>query len=614
MRAFPRPASFLVVALLAALAGCAPERPVAKAPPRRTPTVREEIRAWIAREDSTTHAAPDTTDAERRWAALVAFYAERKGKPAWSDGKRLRPEADTLVAQVAGAMRWGLDPRDYDAPQLTPLHARLRETPAPGDTTVPAAFAQFDVRATAAVLRLAADLGHGLTPARVLDPDWTRGRDTTVTPAVLEAIGRHHALGHVVALEPRHLGYRRLRAALERMLADAAAGGWPQVPAGPKLERGARGPRVAALVRRLVATGDLRGAVTDTVVDARVMRAIGDFQSRHGIPRSGVVGEVTRTALNVPVATRIRQVALNLERWRWLPAELGGRHLTVNLPAYRVDLMRGDTLEVALRAVVGKRRSPTPVFTDAIAYIDLNPTWSVPKSILTAEVLPAMRKDPEYLAKHRMRVVSWGGDRAASLDPATIPWKDAAADTFRWFVIADAGPENPLGRIKFMCPNEYDVYLHDSPQRERFGVSSRDFSHGCVRVAEPEALADSLLGPLPGDTANVAGLLADGQWRRLRLARPIPVHFLYWTAWVDDSARVQFRDDLYGLDARLDSALVARNWDTFQLNPGVSLSPLWMEAQAREEARKAELQAKKAADAAKRARAKRTPARGSGTR
>jgi murein L,D-transpeptidase YcbB/YkuD len=370
---------------------------------------------------------------------------------------------------------------------------------------------------------------------------------------------------------------------------------------------------VAALVRRLAATGDLRGPVTDTVIDARLMRAVGDFQSRHGIPRSGVVGDVTLATLNVPVRTRIHQVALNLERWRWLPADLGARHLVVNLPAYRVDLMRGDTLEVALRAVVGKRRSPTPVFSDAVAYIDLNPTWTLPKSILLAEVLPALRKDPGYLAKHQMRVVSWTGDRAASLDPTTIPWRDAAADSFPWLVIADAGPENPLGRIKFMCPNEYDVYLHDSPQRERFGVSARDFSHGCVRVAEPEALADSLLGPLPGDTA-VSVLLADGQWRRLRPPRPIPVHFLYWTAWVDDSAKVQFRDDLYGLDARLDSALVARNWDTFQLNPGVALSPLWVAEQARATARRAEAEARKAAAAAKRAGARREPAKGGGTR
>jgi murein L,D-transpeptidase YcbB/YkuD len=230
--------------------------------------------------------------------------------------------------------------------------------------------------------------------------------------------------------------------------------------------------------------------------------------------------------------------------------------------------------------VVGKRTSPTPVFSDRIVYLELNPTWSVPKSIIVGEIVPALKKRKDYLAANRMRVVPMSrARRDTSVAVESVPWNQAASDSFPYLVIQDAGPDNPLGRIKFMCPNEYDVYLHDTPMRDRFGVAVRDFSHGCVRVAQAEELADSLMAGSPADTARFADLLADSTWRRMRLPRSMPVHFLYWTAWVDDSGRVQFRDDVYGLDRRLGEALRSGSTAAFELNPDVAMSPLWVAAQ-----------------------------------
>src|SRR5262249_43948293 len=188
-------------------------------------------------------------------------------------------------------------------------------------------------------------------------------------------------------LEPRHLGYRRLRDALARYRLIAAGGGWPTLPPGPPLKVGDEGQRVALLVRRLIVTGDLRGPHA-SVFDRGLERAVGDFQARHGIPRSGVAGEATREALNVPVASRIETMALNLERWRWLPDSLPQPYVMVNIPAYRLDFVRANRVQRTFRVVVGRKRSPTPVFSDQIAYLELNPTWTLPRSVLVKEIVP----------------------------------------------------------------------------------------------------------------------------------------------------------------------------------------------------------------------------------
>jgi murein L,D-transpeptidase YcbB/YkuD len=231
--------------------------------------------------------------------------------------------------------------------------------------------------------------------------------------------------------------------------------------------------------------------------------------------------------------------------------------------------------------VVGKRTSPTPVFSDAVAYVDVNPTWTLPPSVVQKELPSEMRRNPDYLAANRMYVVSIADAKRDTIDPTTVPWKQAVSDSFPYLIIQRAGPDNPLGQVKLMCPNEYDVYLHDSPQRSRFGVAVRDYSHGCVRVEEAVELADSLLAPVLADSVRVDSLVARGTWRRVRLSRPIPVHFLYWTAWADSVGRVCYRDDIYGLEQRLDAALGTRTPKQLVLNPKVEISPYWLAAEAR---------------------------------
>ena len=565
------------VALALGLSACG--RRSSQAPEAPRSSTRHEIRKLLDAGVAALNVA-DTTGADSTWVWVTEFYAQRGDAPAWS-GREPHRRATQLVDALQRIGEAGLDPVDYDTEELTRLLA-LAESRGPlARLNHSSTLARLDLRATYAFLRAAPHLRDGHVPRGALDPDWTpaaRGGDWL---ACLKRRFERDPAQSFAELEPRHDGYRRLREALDRYRAIAAAGGWPELPPGPPLGVGMQDPRVALLIRRLAMTGDLPAAVRDTVFDRRLVSAVGELQARHGIPRSGIVGEATRNLLNVPVGTRIRQMELNLERWRWLPDALGEHRVEINIPAYRLELIDEGRVARAMRVVVGKRKSPTPVFSDALAYVDVNPTWTLPPSVVQKELPYELKRNPDYLAANGMYVVSIADAKRDTVNPDSVDWRKATSDSFPYLIIQSAGPDNPLGRVKMMCPNEYDVYLHDSPQRSRFGVAVRDYSHGCVRVEEAIALADSLLRPVLGDSTSVDSLAARGTWRRVRLQQQVPVHFLYWTAWADSAGRMCFRDDIYGLDARLDQALRTRTTARLTLNPGVAISPYWLAAESR---------------------------------
>jgi len=561
------------LALAAALwlSGCAPSRDAGPA----APGIDSEVEKVVAASGRGIPLA-DTIGLARTWRQLDSFYRERRYRPVWSNGRVPRGQARQMVRTLRSLAQAGLDTLDYNLGALNGLLTSVARSSARADSMRIRNLARFEVIASYGVLRAAEHLRNGRMPKSVLDPDWVKDTlDARRRESLMRALGRDPA-EVLEEYEPRHQGYRLLRAALIRYREIAAAGGWGEIPAGPPLEDGSTGPRVAAVARRLEISGDWRPAGSDTVFDRRLQQAVGDFQTRLGIPRSGVVGEATRQALNLPVEHRIRQMELNLERWRWLPDTLGMRHVEINIPAYRLTLVQKGKVTRAMRVVVGKRRSPTPVFSDKLTYMEINPTWTLPPSVVAKEIVPAYKKNRDYFETNHMRVISIANSRRDTLDPRQVPWKDAASDSFPFLVVQDAGPENPLGQVKIMCPNEYDVYLHDSPQRSRFSVAVRDYSHGCVRVEHAAELADSLLELTLEDSVRVDSLAALGAWKRVRLPAFVPVHFLYWTAWADEAGRMSFREDVYGLDQRLDAALRQRTVRDFDLNPGVELSPFWV--------------------------------------
>ncbi|HET9481238.1 MAG TPA: L,D-transpeptidase family protein, partial [Candidatus Polarisedimenticolia bacterium] len=356
-----------------------------------------------------------------------------------------------------------------------------------------------------------------------------------------------------------HAGYARLREALSRLRKAEAAGGWPAIPEGPALAPGSRGPRVQILRRRLAelpGVEDPDAGVTAAArdrFDAELAQSVRRFQERHGLEPDGRIGPTTLAALNAPVGWWIRQIELNLERWRWIPRGLGDPHVFVNIPGFDIQLEQSGATVWRARIVVGKAFTPTPVFSDRIVAIVVNPPWNVPESIARGEYLPELRDDPETFRSRGLRLLEGTGEDARDVDPASVDWHALDEGRFPYRLRQDPGPDNALGRLKFHLTNEFSIYLHDTPARSLFGRSDRDLSHGCIRVERPLELAAMILGEASQDMLSEA--LEGTEERHLPVKPPVPIHILYLTAWVDETDTLLFAPDVYGFDGPQRTAL-----------------------------------------------------------
>jgi murein L,D-transpeptidase YcbB/YkuD len=481
--------------------------------------------------------------------ALHEVYAARDEELFWVAGARSR--ARLLLDRLRAAEREGLRPSDYKPEALAAELAAAR---------TPDELARVEVLMSGAYLRYAADLREGrLNPER-LDATLSPDRPSVVPVAALRGAMNSGDLDrHLDRLVPATPMYRELRRLLREYRTLAAQGGWPVLAEGETLRPGMTGQRVAALRQRLHASQDI--TVYDSEpdrFDAGLEQAVRRFQKRHGLTVDGLVGPNTYAALNVPVEARIRQIEVNMERWRWMPDELGERYVMVNLAGQQVELVDSGFTELRMRAVVGKPYRETPVFSDTMTYLDFNPTWTVPPTILEEDILPELRENPQYLAENDMTLYAgWSAD-APVLDASLIDWDRVNPKLLPYRIVQAPGPENPLGRVKFMFPNRHHIYLHDTPSRHLFDRPVRAFSSGCIRVEDPAALASALLAGSDGWTPErVAEELADPEPNRVRLADPLPVHLTYSTVWIGEGGTVNFRPDVYGRDARLAEALAA---------------------------------------------------------
>jgi murein L,D-transpeptidase YcbB/YkuD len=476
---------------------------------------------------------------------FAQFYAERHYRPAWVELEHLAAARELLV-RVSASHEDGLCPKRYEVPWL---RDRLASR-APGRETA----ASFDVELTAALLRYVVHLGLGYhagearrASARPLD-----------VRAVFEALRNPRAITRTLAdLQVRHPEYERLREALADYRRIVLRGGWERQPDDLRLRPrdGAPTRLLWTLARRLQATGDL---AIDWVpgVDARhyhgeLVHAVNRFQRRHGLVVDGIVGPATLRALNVPAAARLAQIEINLDRWRRLPDDLGVRHVQVNVPAFTLAAVQEGRTAVAMRAIVGVVDSQTPAFSDRIQYLEFNPYWNVPDSIVRNEIALTAVDDPSQLIDRGFEVLDGWGEEAASLDPFAVDWE---AERFQYRVRQLPGPENALGRVKFMFPNAYSVYLHDTPARHLFQKNARALSHGCVRVEQPARLAEWLLPQSAWPSERIHAAMTKAERTVVPLEPGVPVHLLYFTAWVDTERMVHFRDDVYGRDR------VAREW------------------------------------------------------
>jgi len=493
---------------------------------------------------------------------LEVLYARRQNALLWSRTGAVTPQARAVVAVLQSAAGYGLQPEDYQAEALAAeLTALTAHAAAPAD------WRRFDVALTSAALTLVERLHFGRIDPRAAGfdlPPRTEGFDAA---AIVEQLAtRTDTSAVVAAAEPGYLHYRLLRESLAHYRELAAA---PAPPALPPLPRRSVKPGelyagAPALRQRLVAEGDLpseQASRTDELLDAALVAALKRFQYLHGLAEDGALGGATLNALRVPFAQRVRQIELTLERWRWVPP-LQPPTLIVNIPAFRLFLIRApvdDEADMLRMNVIVGRQYPqlhTPVFTADMTAVLFRPYWDVPPNIVRHELLAELRNDPRYLETHDMELVATDGDGSATALGAT-PANLQALAAGRLRLRQRPGPDNALGLIKFVLPNPYDVYLHSTPAQRLFAQPRRAFSHGCIRVSDPVALATAVMGGTAGDwtSEKIRAAMEGDSTFQVKLAQPVHVLILYATAVATEDGAVHFFDDIYGQDRRLEALL-----------------------------------------------------------
>jgi L,D-transpeptidase YcbB len=486
-------------------------------------------------------------------------YRSRSYMPFWIDPQMHLNSARALIEAIERAGEDGLVSADYHLAAIHRLLAELAKARATTQSVLPEQLADLDLTLTDAFLLLGTHLSIGKVDPKTLLAKWMidPGR-VTLLPSLNQA-----ATGDVAAtlraLRPSHKGYAALLNALAQLRKIAEYGGWAKLSDEPVLRPGDRGAGVEALRRRLLAGWDLEPYVQ--VNDAQrfddgLVEAVKRFQRRHGLDDDGVVGPGTVGLLNVSVEERIRQVEINLERWRWLPHQMEARYVVVNMADFTLDAVDAGQTVLTMRVVVGRPARRSPVFSSNISHMVVNPYWTIPTTIAVEDILPAVQEDVDYLTERGIRVYSTWQAKVTEVDPATIDWQVYHKDRFPFTLRQDPGPRNALGRIKFMFPNAHEVYLHGTPDHTIFNQIQRDTSSGCIRLEDPQALANFLLsGDSRWTPQKLTKQVESGKPLKIQLDPPVPVHLLYMTAWTDASGVLQFREDIYRRDSRLAKAL-----------------------------------------------------------
>jgi len=488
------------------------------------------------------NATESRSDTSLDWPRLRALYAARDYRPVWVDGKKPNRRADRWRVALTQADAEGLEPQAYH------LDVIDRQWSAQDKLEL----ASLELLLSDAFLRYSAQAQAGRLKPGEVDPEWhikpPAPEDVPMQWLSLNA----KEFGRAVAtLPPPHAGYRALRSALARYRKIEFDGGWPLLPSGPVLKLGYYDHQVALLRLRLIAEGDLLTEAFANLdsFDLDVKEAVMRFQRRHGIEADGIVGPSTRAAMNVPVARRIEQIKLNMERWRWLPRTLGRRYVMVNTAGYELEVHDNGRSTLKLRVIAGQKEKKTPVLGAKLSAVQINPFWFVPHEIAAEELLPEQQKNRNYFASLGYRVFNKWGDDAKEIDPAKIKWRRYNKDHFPYKVRQDPGPLNALGRMKFIFQNNFAIYLHDTPHRRLFESENRALSHGCVRVEHPMQLALTLLKHDPKWSEEaILDAIDSGVTVNAPLPEPVPIYLVYWTAWVGEPGQMHFREDVYERD------------------------------------------------------------------
>lgn len=478
---------------------------------------------------------------------ILDVYRDIGFRPMWT-----RPQVESLIRMIKTASAHGLDPADYNADALfTVLTQWLTD---PTDEV----RARAEILLTESLLRYAYHRRYGKVKANHIDPDINFRRQTfngqPVSKNIHAAMSSPSLDAFVEQAAPSGPYYHKLQHWLGVYRKIQAEGGWPSVPEGSTLRAGDDSPRVAAIWTRLATTGylDQEAGMRPDFFDKELQQAVRQFQVRHNLDADGVVGKMTIEAMNVPVESRADQIRISLERLRWAEQEQSDTMVAVNIAGFEALFFKDGELAWTTRAMVGKNYRKTPVFRGDIAYMEFNPTWTIPPGILRNDTLPAIKRDPDYLASKQIEVID---NKGKVIDPNTVNWnqyKSSVPYTLR----QTPGPHNSLGTVKFIFPNSHFVFLHDTPHRELFDRPERAFSSGCIRIEDPLRLAELLLDdPAKYNRSSLQAIVDSRKTQRISLKPKIPVAILYLTAALDGNGQVTFMKDIYDRDPAVLAAL-----------------------------------------------------------
>ncbi|MER2999606.1 L,D-transpeptidase family protein [Pontibacter populi] len=501
---------------------------------------------------------------------MYLFYGERDYSLAWFRDNELVPEAQKFLATIDNATKEGLDPKRYKLVDFKTLFKQYEDMG--GQDSARLELQQkIDLGLTASYFNYASDFYRGrVNPGEVGSIDWNVKKNKIKLHKALQTILQERESTYpYYEFEALHKGYIDLRETLQKYRELQEKGGWAKVELGKAkvLEKGDTAAAVIQLRKRLNPGGVIN--VNDPkmrLFDDALVAQVKEFQRLHGLDQDGKVGGNTLRMMNVPVEERIQQIMMNMERWRWIPKRLvpkslDQKYIWVNIPEYKLymyedpdndpEAEREYKKTFEMKVIVGKELNSTPIFSDKLEFIVLAPYWNVPNSIVEKEIKPAMLRNPNYLEGADMEIVT-KEKNPKPISSSSINWAGVTEKNFPYMVRQRPGPTNSLGNIKFLFPNSYNVYLHDTPADALFNQTERGFSHGCVRLEKPLELGEYLLKDMPEwDRARMRQTIADGEETWITLPKKLQVYLVYFTSWVDDEGKVHFRDDIYGHDKKL---------------------------------------------------------------
>jgi L,D-transpeptidase YcbB len=527
------------------------------APQQLSPEGQASLRAIIQARNLSDLRWPDFSDYSQ---LMTEFYQSYGYSLPWVRGMEPSAQAQQVIAILKNADQEGLFSEDYDGSRWGDRVAKLKPTaPQPSEADA----VRFDAALTVCVMRYVSDLHIGKVNPKHFGFGFDIEAKKYDLPGFLkkDVVDASDVAGILAQVEPPYPGYRRTIKALQTYLELAKEYDGEPLPAVKgTIAPGDSYPGVPRLIRFLRLVGDLPADANvpedETIYQGPLVDAVKSFQRRHGRDSDGRIGAQTLADLNVPLKQRVRQMQLTLERWRWMPDAYQKAPIVVNIPEFRLRAY-DEKFKIALtmNVVVGKAYDhSTPVFEEKMAYVVFRPYWNVPYSIAKAEYLSRVARDPDYLSKKGFEVVNSRQEVVTSGTVTSDVLEQLRAG--KLFLRQAPGPKNSLGLVKFIFPNDYSVYMHDTPAQEFFSKSRRDFSHGCIRLGKPADLAVWVLRDNPGwDMDRVRAAMNGGATQQVNLAHRIPVLIVYGTVIVTEDGTVHFYDDIYGHDASLEEVL-----------------------------------------------------------